>query len=321
VPQEPLERFGPWPEPDQVVRTRVERAGRFRYLFARILAGSRVDVGELLTLIDEMMRMRAQHAERFCQLALLRRVRDEALHEQAYICAALCVAVSARLGWAHDHVRMAGLTGLLADVGMGLIPEELRTSAMPLSELERNRIRRAPAFSVSLLGGVDGLPDGVLQAVYQHHERENGSGYPCGIRSEDITDLARVGALCDTFCAASSPRRYRSTKRPYDAVEECVMLGSRGVFDKKIVRALVECVGLFPIGSYVRLSNAKPAMVVGVHARAIDRPIVRMLSERTGEGGASVTVDLTDFAPDELGVAGPIDAPPEVFASAVKRSA
>ncbi len=302
-----------WPNPDQIIEMRAERVAKFRRLFARILSGVRTDVGELLDFVDEMVRLRVRCPRRYPQLALLARPDHDLLPDHCYATASLAVALAARLKWSVDHIRLAGLAGLVADVGMGLVPQELRRSGRALNEIEVNRVRRHPSFSVLLLETVEGLPEDVRLAAYQHHERENASGYPSGARSKAISDLARVVAVADTFVAATATRGFRPARRPYDALEEAIMLASNRVLDRKFVRALVETVGLFPIGGFVQLSNGSPALVVGARADPIDRPIV-MVWQRGGGGLGSagrskLVVDLTDFKPWELHVIQAIDPP------------
>lgn len=310
LPPSPASPSGePWPRTAELLRFRAERTARFRKLFARILAGLRVDVGELLELVDELVELRSAHPERFTQIALLGAEGRDYLPDHCYATAGLSVAIATRLNWSAHHVRLAGLAGLVADVGMGLVPQDLRRSGRPLDEIELNRVRRHPSFSVLLLEAVDALPEEVRMAVYQHHERENCSGYPTGAKSERIGDLSRVVAVADCFAAAAATRSYRISKRPYDALEELIMLGASRVLNRRFVRALVESTGLYPVGSYVRLSDGSAAEVVGAHSDCIDRPIVRIL-RRDAEGRrADLTVDLADFQPWELHVVTAIDTP------------
>ncbi len=311
--------FGPsqtgWPDETRLAQFRSERVKRFRRIFARILSGLPVSVGEVSALVSELLILQRAHPERFTQLALLAPRGEDYLPEHCYAVACLSVAIAARLQWSDDHVRLAGMAGLLSDVGMGLVPADLRVSGRSLSEMEINRVRRHPTYSVVMLDAVEGLSESVRQAAHQHHERDNGSGYPCGLRGRLIADMAKVVAIADAFAAAAARRRYRSAKRPYEAIEEIIMQASVGVFDKRCVRALVEAAGLFPVGSHVMLSNNTPAVVVGVQADAIDRPIVRVVQRSAAGATLGLTVHLSDFPRNELWISQPIDAPSDLAAA------
>lgn len=309
------------PTPDQVGAWRHERVLRFRRVFARILSGVRTEVGELLLLVDELVRLRLANPATFPQTALLDRSASEGLPDHCFATGALSIAIAARLQWSVDHVRLAGLAGMLADVGMGLVPLELRQSSRALTEIEINRVRRHPAFSVVLLEAIEELPEEVRFAAYQHHERENGSGYPSAARTATIYDLARVVAVADTYIAATAARKYKPPRRPYDAVEELIMLSSSHVFDRRIVRALVESIGLFPVGGYVQMSNGSAGLVVGAHVDRIDRPIVQM-APRPGEPAPrKLLVDLTEFKAWELHVIQAVDTPMGLGRAPLFRSA
>src|SRR5690606_14275059 len=197
------------PEPHEVAAWRAQRRTMFRSVFARILSGVRTELSELLVLVDELVRLWVARPDEFAQIPLLDRGASETLPDHCYATAGVSIAIAGRLGWSIDHMRLAGLAGLLADVGMGMAPEELRSSGRPLSEVELNRVRRHPAYSVVLLESVEGLPEEVRMAAYQHHERENGSGYPAAAKSGAICDLARVVSVADTYVAATAARKYK----------------------------------------------------------------------------------------------------------------
>lgn len=294
-----------WPTPEGLARFRDERVELFRRMFARILAGLPVKASGLFALVDELIEKLEGYPERYTQIALLAPRRCDYLPDHCYATAVLAVAIAARLRWSRHDVRLAGVSGLLADAGMGLVPREVRSSPKPLNEIEINRVRRHPAFSVVLLEEIDELPESVRRAVYQHHERENGAGYPLRLKSHQIGAMAKVVAVADAYAAATEPRTYRVRKRPYDAMEELIMLGSQRMYDRRCVRALVESTGLFPVGSSVKLSDGRIARVVGAHAGMVDRPIVEAAT-----GGCVELLDLTEFSPWELSVIQAVDALP-----------
>lgn len=300
-----------WPEGDALAKWRGVRVAALHRVMKRVLAGVPTHVSEFEVLADELIELCDAHPGRFAQIGLSAPRREEFLPDHAFTVSALCVAISQRMGFVARDVRHAALAGMLSDVGMGLIPSAVRTSTRALDEIDANRIRRHPAFSVMLLDTVEGLPDEVSLAAYQHQERENGSGYPRGLKSKQIGEIAKVVAVADAFAASIGPRPYRPTKRAYDALEELIALGSERVFERKMVRALVEATGLFPVGSYVRLSTGDLAEVVGAHADMIDRPVVTVLKREGRSLRAGATIDLADHKPWELHVILAADAPAE----------
>jgi HD-GYP domain-containing protein (c-di-GMP phosphodiesterase class II) len=300
-----LEGLWEWPDASRVIALRRDRTLRLRAVLAGMLAGSEVALRDVAELAEEMHRWHAAHPQRFAQLALLPGRRDEDLPEQCYAAGALAMATAARLGWPEADQRLAALAGMLADVGMAAVPQELRNNARALNEIEINRVRRHPALGVVMLDSVRGLPEEVRRAAFEHHERDNGSGYPRGLRGPDIADLSKVASVATLFAAMTSRRKYRLTKRPYDALEDLIMLASSGALDRRVVRALVQAVGLFPVGSWVMLSTGQAAQVVAADPEQLDRPAVRITGERT------MTIWLGGLDRGDMSVVEPIDAPGE----------
>ncbi len=299
-----------WPDEARLAEYRSGRVRVCGKVLGRIVAGLNTHVIEPVGIVDELVEKLKRFPERFTQLALLTPRSQDHLAEHAYATAALSITIAARLQWSENDVRLAGLAGLLTDVGMALLPRELRSSTRPLTEIETNRIFRHSVQGVVLLDAVEGLPEIVRLAVYQHHERENGAGYPTGARGSSICDLAKVVAVADTFAAATEPRPYRVRKRPYDALEELIQLGSQGMYARRVVRALVESTGLFPVGSFVKLNTGQIGQVVGAHADNIDRPVVSVIARAKPKGPSERAVyDLATHLPWELHVIQAADQP------------
>ncbi len=297
---------------DELAGWRRVRVAALRRALARVLAGVPTHVAEFETLTSELIEVCRGGPAWFGRVALSAGEASEGgefLAGHAYTVSALCVAMGERLGWGDEAVRNAALAGMLSDIGMGLIPRALRNSTRALDEIDANRVRRHPTFSVILLDTVEGLPDAVTLAAYQHHERENGSGYPRGLKSKQICDLARVVSVADAFAASVAARPYKPAKRPYDTLEDLITLGAERVLDRRFVRALVEATGLFPVGSFVRLSTGDVAEVVGAHAEMIDRPIVRVVRREGARLVKGETLDLAAFQPWDLHVILAADRP------------
>lgn len=303
------ERGGSWPDAPALRAWRGVRVAALKRLMVRVLTGVPTACSEFDALADELIELRKACPGRYVQVGLCAPERLEFLPDHAFTTSALCVAIASRLGWNESGVRLAALAGMLSDIGMGLIPTGVRGSTRSLDEIDSNRVRRHPTYSVMLLDCVEGLPDAVSLAAYQHHERTDGSGYPQGLKGKQVCDLAKVVAVADAFAASMGPRPYKPAKRPYDALEEVITMGSEKLLDRVVVRALVESTGLFPVGSFVRLSTGDLAEVVGTHAGMIDRPVVTVLRREGRTLRAAQTIDLAAHQPWDLHVILPADPP------------
>lgn len=296
-----------WPDPDMLAQRRSKAVEKLRSLYARVEAGVSVPVSCFNDMADGLLDDLARHPTRFTQLALLCPRREDYLPDHAYTVSVLAMAIAVRLEWSRDDARLMGVAALLADLGMLLVPERIRVGACQLSDIDRSRVQRHPVFTLAMLQAVSGVCWPVKLAVVQHHERENGSGYPRGRRKDQIADPARVLAVADTFAAGTEPRHYRDQKLPYTVMEETVRSASAVFLWTPAVRALLAAAGLFPVGSYVRLSSGAKAHVLASDRKGIDRPTVQPLDDDNQPAGEPI--DLTRMHRDTLAVIRPIADP------------
>ncbi|MBN1256589.1 MAG: HD domain-containing protein [Planctomycetes bacterium] len=190
---------------------------------------------------------------------------------------ALSVNIAASMGFSTAQIKALAYGGLLADVGLLRIPPHLLNKQEPLTPAEYARIRQHPALGLNVLQGIHGLPEEVPFIVYQSHERGDGSGYPKGKKEAIIHTFSRIVSTADCYQALCSDRPYRKRLSFYEAARELVVMASRRQMDVEIIRAFLDCNSLFPIGSFVRLSDGEIARVLTANPGAYDRPIVRKI--------------------------------------------
>lgn len=304
-----------WPDSDRLMSFRADRVASLSEIYSRCLAGVPTSLDQPMALVDELIDLLRRFPQQYTQISLLFPRGEDFLVDHAYSTGVLCVAIAARLGWSRRDVRNCALAGLLSDLGMALIPREVRVASRPLTETEINRVWRHPTWSVVLMEDIEGIPESVRRAAYQHHERENASGYPLRLRSTKICDYARVIAVADAYAATTQPRPFRRPVNPYQVIEHLIRVGSERMYDRKVVRALVESTGLFPVGSHVRLSSGEIAQVVGAHTAMPDRPVVRVYRRDAGRSVPGPLVDLADFEPWTLHVIQAVDSPETLVAA------
>lgn len=302
---EPVDVAG-WPSVRKLTEHRSAAVETLRKLYAKIEAGVDVSTDDFKPIIDDLIERLAKYPSRFTQLALLIPGRSDYLPDHAYSVAVLSMSIGANLKWNKEDVWQVGLASLLYDLGMLLVPQRIRVGASELSDMDRQRVNKHPLFTLSMLQHVADVPAVVKLAAMQHHERENGSGYPRGRRKEQISDYARVLAVADAFAATFQSRHYRKAKLPYVAMEETLRLASAMVFWTPACRALVQSAGLFPVGSYVKLSTGQRAHVIGSNAAQVDRPVIQPLDD-SGRPIAA-PIDLAQIPKSQLAIVRPIDS-------------
>lgn len=188
--------------------------------------------------------------------------------------ALLAGKITMGLGWGVAGVLRAIQAGLLHDIGMAKLPEQLLLKAGKLSEEEWELVRQHPVHGAEIIGRFGEEYEWLRLAVLQEHERMNGQGYPAALSGEQISGLARVVAVADVFEAFSHPRTYRSLFTSYEALEQVV--GLRDEFlSGDVVAALVDEISAFPLDSFVLLSTGEIGRVVNTNPTNLMRPVVQ----------------------------------------------
>lgn len=198
----------------------------------------------------------------------------------------LAITMATMRGYDRNLVLEMAYASYLHDIGMLRLPEGLVNKPGKLTHAEMLHIRRHPIHSLDMLqrlvSRAGGVPATVPIVAYQSHERENGSGYPKGRSGRVVHEFAKIVAVCDIYQALISKRPWRPAMLPYHAMEQIVLMGARRELDPDIVRALLSCVSLFPIGSWVELADGARARVVATSGSNYAKPVVSV-TERRGE--------------------------------------
>ena len=287
----------------QLMRRRL--SARLQPLYGLLETGRSPDHVLLEEIARDLLDLMRTEPRQVSQLAMMTARREDYLPDHAISVSVLSMAIGAHMGLAKEMVQEVILGALLFDVGMLMVPKRIRQSTGGLTDSDRQRVRGHPVYSVTIMEQITGLSPIPRLIGYQHHERLNGSGYPGGHQVDNVSEFARIIAVADVFAASTNPRSYKSAKLPYNAMEEVVIMAHKGLLDTRVVKALLTAIGLFPVGSYVALSNGDVAQVVGANAVRIDRPLVRIYS---GDAPGP-TVDLVDAKYAHLKIVKAIPTP------------
>lgn len=165
------------------------------------------------------------------------------------------------------------LAGLLHDVGMARLPQELLQKEGRLTEAEYEIVKRHPVDGAEIVGTLGPDYEWLARVVHEEHERMRGQGYPRGLSGDDIDPVARIIAVADIFEAFSHPRTYRSHFTTYDALHKVIGMRSE-YLDPDVVDSLVNEISLFPLDSFVLLSTGEIGRVVATNPDNMMRPTV-----------------------------------------------
>jgi HD-GYP domain-containing protein (c-di-GMP phosphodiesterase class II) len=175
----------------------------------------------------------------------------------------------------HRLIQLA-TAAFLHDVGMVKVPKEILEKKEKLTPEELNQIRTHPIHSYRTVSKELKYPEDLGIIALQHHEKWDGQGYPRHLRGEDINIASRIIAVADAYIAMINERPYRNSMIGYNAMKSVLNDNGRH-FDPKILKAFLESMGIYPIGSIVQLNNSAIGRVIEIHAEAPLRPVLELM--------------------------------------------
>lgn len=194
-------------------------------------------------------------------------------YEHSLNVALAAVACGIGMGLSPVELRELALAALFHDIGKECVPLSILDKPGPLDDDERAVIRCHPEFGYEMLRRRNEFPSSVCDSILQHHENDDGSGYPYGLSHEDIFIYARIIHVADVFDALLSKRAY---KEKYSALEtiEYLMANCDHMFNYNVVTTFLNYVTVYPVGQNVCLSNGQKAHVLKNRNEFPLRPVV-----------------------------------------------
>ena len=267
-------------------------------MFQEARMGKAVDVGGAQKMVEEITDSVSRNPGALISLARLKTVDDYTYMHSVAVCA-MMVALSKQLGQDAEQTRAAGLAGLMHDLGKALMPMEVLNKPGKLTDAEFSIIKTHPAEGHRLLLTGQNVGEVVLDVCLHHHEKTDGSGYPKGLKDSDISVFAKMGAVCDVYDAITSNRPYKVGWDPAESLRKMAEW-SNGHFDGKIFQAFVKSLGIYPIGSLVRLTSGRLGVVIDQTGKSLTMPVVKVFfSTKSNMRILPVIIDLSQPSTNE----------------------
>lgn len=262
-------------------------------MFLEARMGNTVDASGAGQLVQDISDSVARNASALISLARLKTADDYTYMHSVAVCA-MMIALARQLGLDELAVRAAGEAGLLHDMGKALVPMSVLNKPGKLTDDEFAVVREHPALGHQMLSKAPGVGTIALDVCLHHHEKMDGSGYPKGLIGDKISVFAKMGAVCDVYDAITSNRPY---KEGWDPAESMRKMGqwAEGHFDPVVFQAFAKSLGIYPVGSLVRLTSGLLGVVTQQNANALTTPVVKaFFSTKTRERIAPTDLDLSE---------------------------
>jgi len=176
-----------------------------------------------------------------------------------------------------DLIKLA-CAGFLHDIGKAKIRDSLLNIPGKLTEQEMETVRTHPIIAYKILDKLNELEPEVLFGVLSHHERQDGTGYPMGLKGNGISLFGRIIAIADTYDAITATKSYHTKDSPFKAVEE-IQKSSFHSLDPHICQIFINNILNYYYGSVVRLNNENVGEIIYVNPAEITKPLIRCENE------------------------------------------
>jgi HD-GYP domain-containing protein (c-di-GMP phosphodiesterase class II) len=247
-------------EMDQARASRAKSQQAIQDIVANIQKDRPLDADKVTEAVSGMVESIVRNPNALIWLTRLRE-RDSHAYGHAIDVSIYLIAFGRHLGYPKFQLNHLGIAGLLLDVGKLHVPQELLSRRGMLTPKEFEIVKQHVNHSLDIVGSTGYMPMDVLDAVAQHHERLDGSGYPHGLAGPDVSLFGAMAGIVDTFEALISERPYASAISAHEALKDLYSWRNHQ-FNGTLVEQFIQCLGIFPVGSLVELNTGDVAVVI-----------------------------------------------------------
>jgi len=265
-------------------------------VFLGIKSGVNVEMRAIDSICTQLLQDLRDHHESFVGFILGGEVTGHELAKSSVNTAILSALTAQELNLPIHKIHNIVAGALLHDIGMLRLSKGITEKKGGLSDAELEQIKSHPLHTSKIVTKELFGPNEVNLIALQHHERWDGKGYPDHMMGTAIDIGARIVSVADAFEAMVSKKAYRNSMVGYQAVKN-LLSDNSSRFDPSVIKAFTRVMGIYPIGSILKLNDGSVARVVSVHTDAPLRPVVQMLMDEKGgvfDAGKVTTIDLLD---------------------------
>jgi len=260
-------------------------------MFHEVRMGKAVNAEAALQLVDDIASSVARNEGALISLVRLKNKDDYTYMHSVAVCA-LMIALANELGLSEAQTKQAGMAGLLHDIGKAGIPIEVLNKPGALTDEEFTMVKLHPERGHAMLVQANITDEVVLDVVLHHHEKVNGMGYPNKLKANEISLFAKMGAVCDVYDAVTSNRPYKDGWEPGVSLHRMAQWSEH--FDDSVFKAFVKSVGIYPIGSMVKLKSGRLAVVIDQSPKSLLTPVLKVFFST--KSNSRIPVEVLDLS-------------------------
>jgi len=264
-----------------------------------IRLGHSVDLGLAQGAVSQCVASALRNPDALLLLARMQE-KNPQIAEHAFNACIYSIILGRLQGFEAQQLEVLGLSGLLHDIGHIEIPDAILNKTGTLNEEEFALIKQHTRLGRDILLAADGIHTDAAEVAYGHHECPDGSGYPQGLKSSQISLNCRIVAVVDKYEAITRNTPYRTAQSHLDAVHLLNLLADSGKIDKPLCASFVSYLGFYPPGTIVELSSGEVAIVLKSHAKNRLRPLLLIVRDAQNNPVERI-VDLAVATPDGNG--------------------
>ncbi|PJG58496.1 HD-GYP domain-containing protein [Aeromonas cavernicola] len=258
------------------IRRLYQAARELQAKFIRQLkAGEPVDITSLTEVAEALVNTMFSHGDAMLCLARIR-AKDAYLMEHSMNVAILLAHFGRYLKLDRSTLYELTLGGLLHDIGKIMTPDEVLNKPGKLTDQEQIVMRQHVVHSQRILQETPGITATMLEVAANHHERLDGTGYPRQLKGEQLSLYTRMSAIVDVYDAVTADRVYKKGVQPTHAFR-ILLKGCHRQFDAELVTKFIKCMGVYPVGTLVQLSNQRLAIVMQRNGKEPLKPVVKVI--------------------------------------------
>ncbi|MBI5636551.1 MAG: HD-GYP domain-containing protein [Nitrospinae bacterium] len=297
VEQLMVEKSGGEQDPDALRREELTRAKGVRKEAERVIGtvmhdvrvGKRINIAQVDAVVEGMIDSVFHNQSAMMCLSRLK-TRDEYTFQHSVNVCIFMIAFCRAIGFDRAGTTEVGVGALLHDVGKMKVPQDILNKPARLSEEEFALMQSHVMHSFQVLKEEGGIPLSAITVAFEHHERHDGTGYPLGLKGDKITRIGQMAAIVDVYDAITSDRCYHKGIDPAEALRK-LYEWSEFHFCRELVQYFIKCVGVYPLGTMVRMESGYLAVVVRPAEGSMVKPMVRLIYD-TKSGSKIAPRDL-----------------------------